>query len=104
MSTGARSPSAIPLAPPEPASLAPSPTRCSAATCSSAWPASAPPEVSAAPSSWNDRSHMAVETLPTTQPGITCAIDPEAIATILIDQPGEKVNVMNLTFIEELEQ
>jgi 3-hydroxyacyl-CoA dehydrogenase / enoyl-CoA hydratase / 3-hydroxybutyryl-CoA epimerase len=39
-----------------------------------------------------------------TKSGIAVAIDPEQIATILIDQPGEKINVMNLAFVSDLEQ
>ena len=47
---------------------------------------------------------MAVETAPSTSAGITTTIDESGIATLLIDQPGQKVNVMNMAFVEELER
>ncbi len=47
---------------------------------------------------------MAVHTAPTTQLGITTQVDPHGIATILIDQPGRKVNVMSMAFIEDMER
>jgi 3-hydroxyacyl-CoA dehydrogenase / enoyl-CoA hydratase / 3-hydroxybutyryl-CoA epimerase len=36
-------------------------------------------------------------------PGITVSVDGDRVATILLDQPGTKVNVMNVQFIDELE-
>ncbi len=47
---------------------------------------------------------MAVHTAPTTQLGITTHVDADGIATILIDQPDQKVNVMSMAFIEDLER
>lgn len=46
---------------------------------------------------------MAVETIPVRLTGMTVTIEDDRVATILIDQPDEKVNVMNVTFIEDLE-
>ena len=40
----------------------------------------------------------------TQAPGVSVTIDQDGVATLLIDQPGEKVNVMNLAFIEDLER
>ncbi|MBV9279936.1 MAG: enoyl-CoA hydratase/isomerase family protein [Chloroflexi bacterium] len=47
---------------------------------------------------------MATETMAATRPGVTVAIGGEGIATITIDQPGEKVNVMNVAFVEDFER
>jgi len=47
---------------------------------------------------------MAIDTATTTQLGITTHVDPNGIATILIDQSGQKVNIMSMAFIEELER
>lgn len=38
------------------------------------------------------------------QPGVRVTVDGQGIATIVIDRPGEKVNVMNLEFIEDFER
>lgn len=43
---------------------------------------------------------MAVETV-VSSPGITVTVDGGGIATLLIDQPGRRVNVMNTAFVEE---
>ncbi len=47
---------------------------------------------------------MAVHTAPASQLGITTHVDADGIATILIDQPDQKVNVMSMAFIEDLER
>jgi 3-hydroxyacyl-CoA dehydrogenase/enoyl-CoA hydratase/3-hydroxybutyryl-CoA epimerase len=36
--------------------------------------------------------------------GVTVEVDGDGVATILLDQPGEKVNVMNIAFIEQFEE
>jgi 3-hydroxyacyl-CoA dehydrogenase/enoyl-CoA hydratase/3-hydroxybutyryl-CoA epimerase len=47
---------------------------------------------------------MVVEAPEQAQPGVRVHVDEDAIATIFLDQPGEKVNVMNVAFIEELDR
>lgn len=47
---------------------------------------------------------MAVKGAPATQPGVTLTVDEDRVATMVIDQPGRRVNVMNVEFIEGLER
>src|SRR5450759_1845813 len=38
------------------------------------------------------------------QQGLTVHVGEDGIATVLIDQPGSRVSIMNLQFIQELER
>lgn len=46
---------------------------------------------------------MVLDTAPRTEASVRVDIDDGGIATLTIDQPGQKVNVMNVAFIEDLE-
>jgi len=47
---------------------------------------------------------MVVDTTSTTRRGITTHVDEDGIGTILVDQSGQKVNVMSIAFIEDMER